>query len=228
MNYNILTGTTLFQGLSNEEAESILNKIHAFTKQYQKEATVYRTGEFVTDLGLVLSGRIHIEFDDVWGNKNIIDYVDAGQVFAETYAFVPEEPLMVNVIAASDAEILFLNMERLLSLSSGACPFHHRLLCNMLSVTARKNLTLTRKIFHTSPKSIRGKLLSYLSFQAVRQGSRGFEIPLNRQQLADYLEADRSALSNELSKMRKEGLLTFRKNYFQLSVPTPGSPSGQN
>ena len=124
---------------------------------------------------------------------------------------------MVNVTASEKTEVLFLNIGRLLQTCSNACSHHSKLIRNLLAASAQKNLSLSRRIFHTSAKSIRGRLLSYLSYQALRQDSHCFEIPFNRQQLADYLSVDRSALSNELSKMQKEGILTVRKNRFCLS-----------
>ena len=123
---------------------------------------------------------------------------------------------MVNVVAAESTKVLFLDMRKALQICSHACAHHNKLIRNLLSISAQKNLNLSRKIFHTSPKSIRGRLLSYLSYQAVRSGSQSFVIPFNRQQLADYLNVDRSALSNELSKMQRDGLLHVEKNHFDL------------
>ena len=123
---------------------------------------------------------------------------------------------MVNVTAAEDAEVLFLNVERVLRVCPRACAHHGRLLRNLLTLSAQKNLNLSRKIFHTSAKSIRGRLLSYLSDQAIRNGSRSFVIPFDRQQLADYLNVDRSALSAELGKLRREGVVLAERNRFTL------------
>lgn len=217
MDDNLLTRTAIFQNISNNEVKSMLECLRAVTRQYQKGETIYRIGDVISDMGLVLSGSIHIEQNDVWGNRRILEYIGSGQVFAETYACIPNEPLMVNAIAAKDTEVLFLNAEKLLTTCPSTCSFHTRVIRNLLSISAQKNLSLTRKIFHTSPKSIREKLLSYLSFQAIRQGTYQFDIPFNRQQLADYLGVDRSALSNELSKMQRDGLLRFHKNRFCLT-----------
>lgn len=216
MNISFLTKTVLFRGIEADELETLLDCLKAERKVYGKGETVYHAGDSVQALGMVLAGSVRIESDDVWGNKSILDQIGPGQVFAETYACIPSEPLMVSVIAAGDAEILFLNTGRMLHTCSGACPFHSKLIRNLLAVSSQKNLNLSRRIFHTSSKSIRGRLLSYLSFQAARQGSFEFSIPFNRQQLADYLSVDRSALSNELSRMQKDGLLTVEKNHFVL------------
>ena len=216
MDFSFLTKTILFRGTTEKEAEEMLHCLQAFTKDYQKGEIVYRIGEQVDHLGLVLSGNVHIENDDIWGNRNILSHVQTGQIFAETYACIPGEPLMVNVIAAEKSQVLFLNMKRLLSTCTNSCEHHSRLIHNLLQVTAQKNLTLSRKIFHTASKSIRGRLLSYLSEQAVQSGSKQFVIPFNRQQLADYLNVERSALSNELSKMKADGLLDYERNSFVL------------
>ena len=124
--------------------------------------------------------------------------------------------MMVNVLAAEGSEILFLNAGKILSSCSHACGHHARLIRNLLAVSARKNLALSRRIFYTSSKTIRGRLLSYLSDQAVKENSCNFSIPFDRQQLADYLGVERSALSNELSKMRGDGLLTVQKKCVSL------------
>lgn len=128
---------------------------------------------------------------------------------------------MVSVVAADTAEILFLDISRVLHICSNTCVFHSKLIGNLLFISSQKNLNLSRRIFHTSSKSIRGRLLSYLSFQATQHGSCDFEIPFNRQQLADYLSVDRSAMSNELSKMQRDGLLSVKRNHFILAGINP-------
>lgn len=216
MDYTFLSETTLFCGMSPEEIKEMLDCLGAEQRHYQRSDTVYHAGDVISAMGLVLSGSVSIENDDVWGNKSILDKAGPGQVFAETYACVPGEPLMVSVVAAEDAEILFLDVSRALYACSDTCSFHSKLTQNLLSISARKNLHLSRRIFHTSSKSIRGRLLSYLSFQAAQHGSNDFEISFNRQQLADYLSVDRSAMSNELSKMQRDGLLNVNRSHFTL------------
>lgn len=200
----------------------MLSCLNAETRSYPRGSVIYCAGDLVSSLGLVLSGSVSIENDDVWGNKSILDHARPGQVFAETYACVPGAPLMISVVAAEPTEVLFLDVGRMLRTCSNACGFHSKLIRNLLSIASHKNLNLSRRIFHTSSKSIRGRLLSYLSFQATQQGSREFEIPFNRQQLADYLSVDRSALSNELSKMQRDGLLKVDRNHFSLTGIEPG------
>ena len=185
-------------------------------KEYRKDEFICRAGDTASSLGIVLEGSAIVENDDLWGNRSVLDRLEPGQIFAEAYACVPGEKLMVSVRAAAAAKILFLKTEKILNPCAKACGCHGLLIRNLLAISAGKNLNLSRRIFHTSAKSIRGRLSSYLSYQAVRNGSREFSIPFNRQQLADYLSVDRSALSNELGKMQREGLLRVSKNQFCL------------
>ena len=216
MDYQFLAGILLFQGLSPDVLPDLLAGLGAGTRFYPRGEAVLRTGDRTGRLGLVLSGGVNIESVDVWGSRSILGHVGPGQVFAETYACLPGEPLMVDAVAAQRTEVLFLNTARLLRTCPSACAHHAALIRNLLAVTSQKNLALSRRIFHTSPKTIRGRLLSYLSAQALRENSRSFAIPFDRQQLADYLGVDRSALSAELGRMRAEGLIRFRKNEFEL------------
>ena len=216
LNYELISRTALFLGCSPVETEKLLSGIQFFVKTYKKGVPVYHAGTPVSDVGIVLHGIVQIENNDLWGNKNIISLVQAGEVFAEAYACVPGEPMMVDVIALEDCEILFLNVPELFQLASSGKSEYSVMIRNLTMISARKNLLLSRRILHTSSKKIRDRLLSYLSYQAELQGSHYIDIPLNRQQLADYLSLDRSALSKELSKMRQDGLLDYHKNSFIL------------
>ena len=157
-------------------------------------------------LGLVLEGHVHIIREDFWGNRSIVGLAGPGEVFAESYALAGE-PLEVSVLAAAPGAALFLEADGLTDA---------RLTANLLHLLARKNLMLTRKMRHMARRTTRDKLLSYLSAQALAAGSSEFDIPMDCQQLADYLAVDRSAMSAALGKLRDEGVLTFRKNHFRL------------
>ena len=204
----------LFQGLSAEEWAALEQSGCLRAKSYPRHAVIFHAGEQVHALGVVLRGTVHIENLDLWGSKSILSSISAGQAFAETYALCGDV-MMVDAVAAEECEVLFVNI----SAFSGGAPgtVHEKLLRNLLTVSMRKNLSLSQRIFCTTPKTVRGRLLTYFSAQAARSGSLQFEIPFNRQQLADYLNLDRSALSKELCKMRDEGLLTFEKNRFALN-----------
>ncbi len=216
MDYIFLSKTKLFNEITENEIKVILNCLKSYTKKYDKGDLIYKQGEIISSIGIILLGSINIENDDIWGNKNILENISMGNIFGETYACIENEEIMVNVVAAEPCEILFINIDKVLRTCSNACKFHIQLIKNLLSLTSQKNISLTRKIFHTSPKSIRGRILSYLSYQAILKGNTEFEIPFNRQQLADYLSVDRSALSNELSKMEKDGIILYNKNKFKI------------
>ena len=205
MDYKLLENAPLFKDVPPEEINVMLQCLGTEERDYDKGETIFHAGDVIHNIGLVLTGRVQIENDDVWGNKSVMESVGPGFAFAESYACLPGEPLMVSAIAAEPSHILFLDTGRVLTTCPSAC-------------TPQKNLNLSRRIFHTSSKSIRGRLLSYLSFQASKAGSRDFCIPFNRQQLADYLSIDRSAMSAELGKMRKEGILETDKNHFVLKT----------
>ena len=226
MNALLLSKTPLFRGASPEEVEAMLACVGVEHRRYAKGALILRTGEVVTALGMVLSGKVIIESHDLWGSTTVLDSVAPGQIFAETYACTPGEPLMVDVAAAEATEVLFLPIGRVLQVCSHACSHHAVLIRNLLALSAQKNLNLSRKIFHTSAKTIRGRLLSYLSYQAVRSGKYTFTIPFDRQQLADYLNVDRSAMSSELGKMQREGLPRTERNRFELLGVVPGHSWG--
>ena len=140
-----------------------------------------------------------------------------GQVFAETYALC-HEPMMVDAVAADFCEILFLNFNMLMEKQNIGQSWYSKILNNMLQVSVQKNLLLSNRIFCTTAKTIRGRLLTYLSSVSVKNGSTTFQVPFDRQQMADYLNLDRSALSKELGRMRDDGLIEFYKNTFKLKV----------
>ena len=215
MDYELISQTALFQGCSPSETEKLLHGLKTFTKKYKKGAPVYLAGTPVTDIGIVLYGTVQIENNDLWGNKSILSHVEAGQAFAETYALCGE-PLMVDVATAEPCEILWLDLVPMLQQQNTAASWYPKFLHNLLLLSMQKNLALSQRIRCTTPKSARGRLLTYLSAQAVRAGSTHFSIPFDRQQLADYLNLDRSALSKELGKMRDDGLIRCRKNEFEL------------
>lgn len=216
MDYLFLSKTLLFRGISPQEIKRMMGCLQGVTRKYAKGETVHHAGELISTMGLILSGSVSVESDDVWGNRSILDKTGSGHIFAENYACLPGEPLMVNIVAAEATEVLFMRTDCMFTVCPHACGFHNQLIRNMLTISAQKSLSLSRRILHTSSKSIRGRLRSFLSYQATQQGSREFDIPFNRQQLADYLSVDRSAMSNELGKMQREGLIRFDRNHFTI------------
>ncbi len=231
----LLRKTMLFKGMTDGEISAALTALEAREKNYQKGSLVLQAGTLTERMALVLEGSVTIENIDIWGNRSILSHVGPGQFFAETYALLENEPLLVDVHANENCRILFLRIGSLRQLkmqlqssvhSASAAPagsaaessWMPKLLLNLLAITAHKNLVLSERSFHTSSKTIRGRLMSYLTSVSLRTGSREFNIPFDRQQLADYLNLERSALSKELGKMQREGILTTRKNHFILLV----------
>ena len=206
-----VTSSPLFRDITPADLASLLDCLDARERAYEKGAWLLRRGEWTDRLGLVLSGTVHILREDFWGSRSIVGLAGPGEIFAESYALAGE-PLEVSVLAASDARVLFLRVETALT----DCG---QLTRNLTALLAEKNLTLTRKMRHMARRTTREKLLSYLSAQALRSGGPEFDIPMDRQQLADYLAVDRSAMSAALGKLRDEGVLEFRKNHFRLLEP---------
>lgn len=197
-----------------------LSCLGAKERKYKKDEIIIRAGSSVSEIGLVESGSVNIVVNFYWGNSHIFGHVGKGQVFAENYAAIPGKELLCDVVACEETEVLFLSMRNMLTTCPRGCAFHTRIIQNMLRISAQKNLNLSSRMMHTASKSLRERLLSYLSEQALEHRSSRFTIPFDRQQLADYLAVDRSAMSNELSKMQKDGLITYHKNEFTLNGST--------
>lgn len=214
--YQFLASTKIFAGSTPAEIEGMLGCLGGRTRRYKAGERIIRMGERISEVGLVISGSVRIESVDVWGNVSVVGICGAGGMFCEAHAAVPDEPLLVDVVAVEDCEILFLMVSKVITTCSHACPNHSRTSANLTQIIARQNLALSQRIFHVTPKTIRGKVLAYLSDQAERAGAREFDIPFDRQQLADYLGVDRSALSAELSRMAKDGILETQRSHFIL------------
>lgn len=182
---------------------------------FEKNQTVFHAGDRICEVGIVQTGNVHIEMIDLWGNKSILSSIAPGQIFAETYA-ICRKPLLVDVTAAAPCEILFLNLEFLARSFSEPGSCRDAIMQNLFAICVRKNLILSNRIFCTTPKTVRGRLLVYLSSESAKASSTSFTIPFDRQGMADYLNLDRSALSKELGRMKKDGILDFKKNHFIL------------
>ena len=216
MDIHLLAGTRLFQGIREHEIEAMLTCLSAEERTYGKDAYIYRAGDVTGRLGVVMEGAVNIIRDDVWGNRKIIENIGGGQIFGETYACLKGEPLMVDVQASERSRILFMDVNRILTTCSSSCDFHNRLIRSLMYVLAGKNLMLTKKMDIITPKSLRERVMVYLSQESVKQGSRTITVPFNRQQMADYLSVDRSALSAELSRMQRDGVISYEKNRFTI------------
>ena len=213
---NILHQSGLFAGVQAGELTAMLGCLSPRIAEYKKEEFIFAAGESTDSFALVLQGSVHIIQEDFWGNRNILNAVSPGGAFAESFAATPGRPMNVSVLAATDCRVMFLNLRRVLTTCPSSCGHHRQIIENLLAKLAEKNQQLSEKLSHMSKRSTREKLLSYLSAEAVRRGSSMFEIPFNRQQLADYLRVDRSALSAELGKLQREGLLDFHRSTFKI------------
>lgn len=205
----------VFDKITQEEYDELISCGGIRAVEYKKGAVLFQTGDQTEEFGILLSGKIHIENIDLWGNRMILHNISEGQAFAETYAFC-KVPIMVDVTAVEDSKVLFVDIGILLSCGNQAKLWYNKLLYNLLVLSTEKNLAWSSRVFCIASKSIRTRVMTYLSSEAVRCGSTEFTVPFDRQQMADYLNVERSALSKELGRMQKEGILTFKKNKFHL------------
>ena len=213
---SILQRSQLFAGVGEANIEAMLDCLSANLRDYKKGEYVLREGERIDNVMLLASGSLNIQKDDFWGNRSIINHISAGEMFGEAYIAPESGPLLNDVIALEDSDVMFFDFRKILTVCSSACRFHTNVVQNLFFAISEKNRQLVQKLGHMSKRTTRDKLISYLSEQAKRSGSSTFSIPFNRQQLADFLCVDRSAMSNELCKMRDDGLLTFDRNTFSL------------
>lgn len=214
---NIIASSKLFEGIKADEIVGLLPCLSATEQNYKKDSYIYQMGDTINKIGLVLSGCVHLVKEDYWGNHTILSEVMLGEFFGEAFACLPTESIGISCVTTEPTKVLFLDIKKIITVCTSACNFHTRLIQNLMMILAQKNVLLTQKLDHISKRSTKEKLLSYLSAQATKQKSNTFTIPFNRQQLADYLSVDRSAMSSELCKLRDQGLLTFHKNSFTLS-----------
>jgi len=213
---SVLKKTQMFSGVVEDEITAMLSCLDARLHRYKKGEYVLRQGEYLHDITVLVEGSLHIQKDDYWGNRSILSQLAVGDMFGEAYV-APESGVLLNdVVAVEDSAVIFFDVRRILTTCPSACRFHAMVVQNMFFAISKKNRALVQKLDHMSKRSTRAKLISYLSEEAKRHNSGTFTIPFNRQQLADFLSVDRSAMSNELCKMRDEGLLEFEKNRFQL------------
>ncbi|MBQ8186542.1 MAG: Crp/Fnr family transcriptional regulator [Clostridia bacterium] len=211
-----LKRTQLFAGVAEEEIAAMLTCLDARAKTYQKGETVFRQGEHLSCITVLVEGNLYIQRDDFWGSRSIIQHIGVGEMFGEA-CMAPESGAILNdVVAAADSTVVFFDVKRIITTCSSACRFHAMVVQNLFFAISEKNRRLVQKLGHMAKRTTREKLLSYLSDEARRQNSAEFTIPFNRQELADFLSVDRSAMSAELGRMRDEGILEFEKNRFRL------------
>lgn len=212
----ILKKTKLFAGVADGEIDAMLSCLNASLHSYKKGEYVLRQGEYLNYITVLVDGELHIQRDDYWGNRTIVNRIAVGEMFGEAYIAPNSGALLNDVVAVEDSIVILFDMRRIMTVCSSACRFHSMVVQNLFFAISEKNRALVQKLGHISKRTTRDKLISYLSEEANRNRSASFAIPFNRQQLADFLSVDRSAMSNELCKMRDEGLFKFEKNQFHL------------
>ncbi|MCF0137279.1 MAG: Crp/Fnr family transcriptional regulator [Oscillospiraceae bacterium] len=212
----LVSNTGLFSDIDKTDIPKMAKHLQMKVRSFKKGDFIYRAGEAVSSMAILVQGSLIIQKDCYWGNRSVVRKITAGEAFGESYAMPGSKPLMFDVVALENSTVLFLNMDRLLNDFTDNSEIHTVLLKNLLLLLADRNRLLTQKIDYMSQRSTRDKLIAYLSAQSVSCGSSSFDIPFNRQQLADFLSVDRSAMSAELGRMRDEGMLSFERNHFEL------------
>lgn len=208
--------TPLFGGIRKEDMGAMLSCTGYHISQYSKGQVIALENEKIRHVGIVLSGAVDMVKEDIWGNKTLLARIGKEELFGESFACCEDNLSLVTFLAPEDTRVLFIPFHRIMHTCSMACEFHHKLVENMVGIIAGKNRELMKKVEVVSRKTLREKILAYLSHQSQGAHSRYFEIPLSRQELAQYLCADRTALSRELAGMKAEGLIDFDKNMFRI------------
>ena len=215
---NILreVNSPLFDGIRSEDRQAMLGCIGYHIGAFRKGEIVSFEDENIRHIGIVLSGSVDMVKEDLWGNKTMLVRMHKNELFGETFACGSDNLSVVTFLVSEDAQILFMPFDRVMHSCTMACVFHHRLIENMVRVIAAKNRDLMRKVEVLSKRTIREKLLTYLSIQAQLRKARSFESPLGRVERAEYLCVDRSALTRELAKMKADGLIDYDRNCFRM------------
>lgn len=209
---------SLFSGIAEENLSAILTCLGGYLKTCRKGEIIFLSKEPVKSIGLIVKGRVRMSKEYENGDTSLLMNIEKGELLGETFACGSFLNSRVVFQAAADSEIFFLPFHKVIHTCNMTCTFHHRLIENMVRLISDKNVQLIEKMEATSRKSLRDKILTYLFHQAEKNENREFEIPLGRVELAEYLCVDRSALTRELTRMQEEGLLSYQKNKFKLSV----------
>lgn len=207
---------SLFDGIARQQITPLLTCLGAKVISFSKGSTIFRQDDPARFFGVVLSGSVQVIRGDIYGSHTITALIEAGDIFGETFACASAAAIPANVIASSESTILLLEHARVVCTCSKGCAAHARLITNLLRIIADKNLLLNQKLEFVMQRTTRDKLMAYLHSQASKARSNHFSIPFDRQGLADYLGVERSAMSTELNKLKKAGVIDFQKNEFEL------------
>ena len=211
-----IKNSPLFTGIEDESLLRMLGCLGARVVEFDKKYTIFAEGSPAEYIGVILSGSAQMIQIDYYGNRIILENISESEIFAEAFACASVTSLPVSVIANEPCIVMLIDCSHILHTCKNACSFHHQLIYNLMSDLAKKTIMIHQRVDITSKRTTREKLMTYLMYYAKEKNSNIFEIPFDRQELADYLEVDRSGLSAEISKLRKEGVLENRKNHFKL------------
>lgn len=213
---NLLKKLPLFFNLSDNEILFILKFFNFSEENFDKNNLIFQAGNPITKIGIIISGELNIIKEDFWGNRNILEKFKSGEIFGEVFALSKRSTPNLSVEASQNCKILFLDLKDFL-INNPKNPFEiYKFLNNIFQISLKKNILLTQKIEHITKKSLKEKIISFLSAEALKNKSNSFDIKFDRQELADYLSVDRSALSRELSTLKKQKILDYNKNHFTL------------
>lgn len=215
-----ITDAAIFRGIDPADVEVMLPCLKCAERTYERGELVLRAGEPARRIGVLLSGRLHIEIVDAWGSVTVLESVNPGEPFAVAYACGKDSVMDVDVVADEKSQVAMLDAAHAMHACPKQCACHATLVRNLLISMASKNVALNRRAMATAPKSVREKILAYLSLQQKLHGRREFAIPFTQEKLAAYLGIDRSTLSAELSALRAEGVLGYRGKHFELPQDT--------
>lgn len=216
--YNEVKELRLFKNIKEEEFNRLYTSLGMYVKRYKKGSYITLSEEPVRCVSIVLEGVVHMESEDVWGNRTILVFMNRGDLFGETFACGTSQASVVNFLAARDVVALNIPFQAVMQLTPDMDRSQVQLMGNILTSIADKNVRLMQKLDIVSKRTLREKLLTYFSLMARAHDSNEFDVPLGRVGLGEYLCADRSALTRELSRMRDDGLIEYEKNHFRLLV----------
>lgn len=214
--FPVLSNCPLFSGIDNADIPGLLACLGASVRTVTKDKYILSEGEPASFVGILLSGSAEIINQDIYGNRSIISRIQAGELFGESFACAGAQVLPVSVVAQQPCDVMLIDCRRITTSCSNACGFHNRMIFNLLQIVASRNLEFHQKLEIVSQRSTREKLMAYLLSEAKRAGSKEFSIPYDRQGLADYLGVERSAMSTELNKLQKDGILKTNRSHFTL------------
>ena len=214
--FDILDTCSLFENVGRENYQKMLLCFGARIISVKKGAAVFHEGQAATKVGIVLTGAVQIVQDDYFGNRSILSMACPGQLFAEGFACAGVEAMPVSVVASADSEVMLIDCSHIMTICHHVCAFHNQMIRNLLHSVAKSNLLLNQKIEILSKRTTREKVMAYLLYEAKIQGSNAFTIPYDRQELADYLGVERSAMSTVIGQLRDDGIILVNRRHFQL------------